>query len=121
MNKRMILIGILAVALVLVMAERLQHRRSASFNMRAIISQSEPAKRPRASSRRPSKKRKPRLAEGRGAQEDERRARETEVGADGGGFREKEASYQVKFRTIRGSSRMPTKNWARRSRPSPPR
>jgi len=99
MNKRMILIGILAVALVLVMAGTSAAQKIGFINMRAIISQSEAGKKAEGEFKKTVEKKKAEI--GRKEEElkkmkDELEKQKSVLTAEA--FREKEASYQVKFR-----------------------
>lgn len=99
MNKRMILISILAVALVLVMAGTSAAQKIGFINMRAIISQSEAGKKAEAEFKKAVEKKKAEIAR----KEDELKKLKDELEKQKSvltaeAFREKEASYQVKFR-----------------------
>jgi outer membrane protein len=99
MKKRLTLIGILAVALVLVMAGTSAAQKIGFINMRAIISQSEAGKKAEVEFKKTVEKKKAEI--GRKEEElkklkDELEKQKSVLTAEA--FREKEASYQVKFR-----------------------
>jgi len=99
MKKRMILIGILAVALVFVVAGTAAAQKIGFINMRAIISQSEAGKKAEVEFKKTVEKKKAEI--GRKEEElkklkDELEKQKSVLTAEA--FREKEASYQVKFR-----------------------
>lgn len=99
MNKRMILISILAVALVLVMAGTSAAQKIGFINMRAIISQSEAGKKAEAEFKKTVEKKKAEISrkeEELKKLKDELEKQKSVLTAEA--FREKEASYQVKFR-----------------------
>lgn len=99
MNKRMTLIGILAVALVLVMAGTSAAQKIGFINMRAIISQSEAGKKAETEFKKTVEKKKAEIARKEDELKklkDELEKQKSVLTADA--FREKEASYQVKFR-----------------------
>jgi len=99
MKKRMILIGILAVIFVFVMAGTSAAQKIGFINMRAIISQSEAGKKAEVEFKKTVEKKKAEI--GRKEEElkklkDELEKQKSVLTAEA--FREKEASYQVKFR-----------------------
>ena len=99
MNKHMTLIGILAVALVLVMAGTSAAQKIGFINMRAIISQSETGKKAETEFKKTVEKKKAEIAR----KEDELKKLKDELEKQKSvltaeAFREKEAGYQVKFR-----------------------
>lgn len=99
MNKRMILINILAVALVLVMAGTSAAQKIGFINMRAIISQSEAGKKAEVEFKKTVDKKKAEIArkeEELKKMKDELEKQKSVLTAEA--YREKEASYQVKFR-----------------------
>jgi outer membrane protein len=95
----MILISTLAVALVLVMAGTSAAQKIGFINMRAIISQSEAGKKAEAEFKKTVEKKKAEIArkeEELKKLKDELEKQKSVLTAEA--FREKEASYQVKFR-----------------------